>query len=72
MYKKVHNEIRKNPKKVKAERKNAPVKKVISKDKFAIVREDSKKRKYLRHIKITRDEKKKRVVAKIQKAISKK
>lgn len=42
LYKKLHSDIRKNPKKVKTERKKAPVKKIISKDKFAIVREDSK------------------------------
>lgn len=72
LYKKVHTEIRKNPKAVKAERKQAAVRKVISKDRTAIVYEDSKKRKYIRHKKMNKDERKKRVAAKIQKAISKK
>jgi len=66
LYKKVHSEIRKNPKKVaKAEKKQAPVRKVISKDKGYLTIEDSKKRKYIRHKKITREERKKRVLAKI-------
>jgi len=73
LYKKVHSEIRKNPKKVaKVEKKQQPVRKVISKDKGYLLIEDSKKRKYIRHKKITREEKKKRVMAKIQKAVSKK
>lgn len=42
LYKKLHSDIRKGPKKVKTERKKAAVRKIISKDKFAIVREDSK------------------------------
>jgi len=45
---------------------------VISKDKGGLLIEDSKKRKYMRYRKITRDERKKKVLAKIQKAISKK
>jgi len=52
-YKKIHNEIRKAPKKVKVERKNAPVRKVISKDK-GLIQEDSKKRKWIRNKKLTR------------------
>jgi hypothetical protein len=73
LYKKAHTEIRKNPKKpAKADKKQAPVRKVISKDKGYLLIEDSKKRKYIRHKKITRDERKKRVLAKIQKAVSKK
>jgi len=65
LYKKLHSEIRKNPKKVKAERKNKPVRKIIGKDKYAVVREDSKGRKYVRHLKMGKEQKKKRVVAKI-------
>ena len=41
LYKKVHSEIRKDPKKVKAQRKNAPVRKV-KKDKMGKTIENSK------------------------------
>jgi len=73
LYKKVHQDIRKNPKHVKPERKNAPQRKIISKpqDK-GVVSQDSKGKKWIRNIKTTKDEKKARAVAKIQKALSKK
>ena len=37
LYKKLHSDIRGNPKKVKAEKKNAPQRKVISKDKGQLI-----------------------------------
>jgi hypothetical protein len=44
LYKKVHAEIRKNPLRVKVVKKNAPVKKVVSKANVkAVVYENSKK-----------------------------
>lgn len=72
LYKKVHSDIRGNPKKVKAERKQAPSRKVISKEKGQLFQQDSKGRKWLRLKKITKEERKARVVAKIQRAITKK
>jgi hypothetical protein len=71
LYKKIHADIRKGPKRVKTERKNAPVRKVIGKDKARVI-QDSKGRKWLRHKKLNIQERKDRVKAKIQKAISKK
>jgi len=71
LYKKVHSEIRKSPKKVKAERKQAAVRKVLSKEKGALIIEDFKKRKYIRNKKITRQERKDRVMAKFAKASKK-
>ncbi len=67
LYKKVHAEIRKSPLRVKVERKNAPVAKVISKanDK-GVVRENFNKKKWIRHKKLTREERKKRVEIKIK------
>jgi len=71
LYKKVHSEIRKSPARPKAAEAK-PTRKVISKkgDK-AVVTEDSKKRKYLRHTKLTLAERKARVAARIQKQLSK-
>jgi large subunit ribosomal protein L5e len=72
LYKKVHGEIRKAPQRVKAEKK-APVRKVISKagDK-AVQNQDSKGRKWFRHKKLNREERRQRVVQKFQKAMQKK
>jgi len=41
LYKKLHADIRKSPKKEKVARKNAPVKKVISKEKGLLTLENS-------------------------------
>jgi len=73
LYKKVHADIRKNPKHTKPEKKNAPSRKVISKagDK-GVISQDSKGKKWIRNIKTTKDEKKQRAIAKIQKALAKK
>jgi large subunit ribosomal protein L5e len=68
LYTKVHAEIRKNPDRKKVERKGTPVHKAISKDK-ARVFQDSKGRKWLRHKKLSREERKARVISKIQKAM---
>jgi len=70
LYKKLHDDIRKAPQRVKAEKKQAPVRKVISKDK-GLIQQDSKNRKWLRHKKLSREERRQRVAAKIQKAIAK-
>jgi len=71
LYKKLHADIRKGPKKTKAERKHAPVHK-ITKEKGYILATDSKGKKWIRAKKITKEEKKARVLAKIQKAVNKK
>lgn len=72
LYKKVHSEIRKGPKRVKAERKNAVVKKQISKANGSLVLENSKGKKWLRQFKLTKEQRTARVAAKIQKALLKK
>jgi len=71
LYKKVHDGIRKSPLRPKVEKK-APVRKVISKagDK-SVISEDSKKRKWLRHTKLTNAERKERIQLKIKNAIAK-
>lgn len=71
LYKKVHAEIRKAPKRVST--KNAkPTRKQVSKAKGVLVQSDSKGKKWQRHYRLSNDERKARVAAKIQKAISKK
>lgn len=69
LYKKIHAEIRKSPARPKVEKKNAAVRKVISKagDK-SVINQDSKGRKWLRHKKLSKKEKMDRVKAKILKA----
>lgn len=71
LYKKVHAEIRKGPKRVKVEKKN-PVRKVISKENGSRILQNSKGAKWLRQFKLTKEQRTARVAAKIQKAISKK
>jgi len=71
LYKKVHAEIRKNPDRVKADKK-APVRKQIKKAAGQLIQEDSKKKKWLRQYRLSNAERKARVTAKIQKAIAKK
>ena len=71
-YKKVHAEIRKAPKRVKAERKNAVVKKQITKENGSLVLTNSKGKKWLRQFKLTKVQRTARVAAKIQKALLKK
>jgi large subunit ribosomal protein L5e len=71
LYKKVHAEIRKAPARPKVAKK-APVRKQVSKAKGALVQTDSKGKKWIRHFRLTNDERKARVQAKIQKAIAKK
>jgi len=71
LYKKVHAEIRKNPDRVKADAKK-PTRKQISKAKGALVQQDSKGKKWLRQYRLSNEERKARVAAKIQRAISKK
>lgn len=48
VYKTVHKNIRANPKRVKAEKKQAPVRKQISKEKGGLVLQNSKGKKWLR------------------------
>jgi large subunit ribosomal protein L5e len=71
LYKKVHTEIRKAPQRVKAAKK-AAVRKQVSKGKGDLIQTNSKNKKWLRQYRITNAERKARVQAKIQKAISKK
>ena len=71
LYKKVHAEIRKGPKRVKAERKGL-TRKQISKDNGSLVQQNSKNGKWLRQFKLTKAQRQARVVAKIQKALNKK
>ena len=72
LYKKAHLEIRKDPKRAKVARKQAPARKQISKDKGSLVQQDSKNRKWLRQFKLSKDQRRERVAAKIQKAMAKK
>jgi hypothetical protein len=72
LYKKVHQAIRQNPKRVKAARKDAAVRKQISKEKGSLVLQNSKGKKWLRQFKLTRVQRKERVAAKIQRALQKK
>jgi large subunit ribosomal protein L5e len=72
LYKKVHQEIRKGPARVKAERKNAPVRKQITKANGELVLQNSKGGKWRRQFKLTREQRKARVAAKFAKAMQKK
>jgi large subunit ribosomal protein L5e len=71
LYKKVHAEIRKNPDRVKVDKK-APVRKQIKKAAGQLVQQDSKNKKWLRQYRLSNAERKARVAAKFQKAIAKK
>jgi large subunit ribosomal protein L5e len=71
LYKKVHQEIRKNPVRAKAAEKK-PVRKVITKANGQRVLQDSKNRKWLRQFKLTKEQRNARVAAKIQRALAKK
>ena len=70
LYKKVHAEIRKAPQRVKAQRKHAAVRKQIKKEKGTLVQANHAGKKWLRSFKLTREQRKQRVVEKIQKALS--
>lgn len=72
LYKKVHAEIRKSPKRVKAEKKQAAVRKVIKKENGIRVLQNSKNKQWVRLFKLTKEQRKARVAAKIQKALQKK
>lgn len=71
LYKKVHAEIRKAPKRAKADKK-APVRKQVTKAKGVLIQQNSKGKKWQRHYKLNNAERKARVVAKISKAALKK
>ena len=71
LYKKVHAEIRKNPDRVKVDRK-APVRKQVKKALGQLIQQDSKNKKWLRQYRLSNKDRKDRVSAKIQKAIAKK
>lgn len=64
LYKKVHAEIRKNSNRPKVEKK-APVRKVITKQDGQRVLQNSKGGKWLRQFKLTKEQRKARVAAKI-------
>lgn len=73
LYKKCHAAIRKDPKRgKKAARKQAPVRKQITKAKGVLVQSNFKGTKWLRQYRLTNLERKQRVAAKIQKAMQKK
>jgi len=67
LYKKVHAEILKNPDRVKAKGNAKPTKKVVTPGK-ARVYADSKGRKWLRHFKLTGEERKQRVAERFAQA----
>lgn len=69
LYKKIHQEIRKAPKRVKAARKHEP-KRTIKKEFGGLVVENSKKQKWFRSKKLNKEQRKERVAAKIQKALA--
>lgn len=71
LYKKVHQEIRKSPARVKPEKKN-PVRKTISKENGNNIMQNSKNAKWRRQFKLTKDQRKARVAVRIQKALQKK
>lgn len=71
LYKAAHQAIRKGPKRVKPAEKK-PVRKEISKANGSLVQQDSKGKKWLRQFKLTKDQRRARVAAKIQKALQKK
>jgi len=71
LYKKVHSEIRKSPLRPKVDKK-APIRKQITKANGELVQADSKGRKWIRLFKLTREQRNKRIAAKIQKAMQKK
>ena len=71
LYKKLHADIRKAPKRVKAEKKQAPVRKVISKDK-GLEQQNSKGVKWIRQQRLSLEQRKERIRLRIQKAVTKK
>jgi large subunit ribosomal protein L5e len=71
LYKKVHAEIRKSPVRPKAAEKK-PTRKQVSKAKGSLILTNSKGKKWLRQFRLSNEERKARVQAKIQKAIAKK
>ena len=71
LYKKAHAEIRKAPKRAALEKKN-PVRKQVTKAKGVLVQTNSKGKKWLRHYRLSNEDRKQRVAAKIQKALLKK
>lgn len=71
LYKKAHAEIRKAPKRAQPAKKT-PVRKQVSKANGSLIETDSKGRKWLRQFKLTNEQRKARVAAKIQKALAKK
>ena len=72
LYKKLHADIRKDPKRVKTERKIAVVRKTISRDIKGHVQQDSKNRKWTIARRLTKEQRAERVRVKIQNAITKK
>jgi len=68
LYKKIHQEIRKSPARVKADKKN-PVRKTISKENGSNIMQNSKNAKWRRQFKLTKDQRKARVAARMQKAL---
>lgn len=71
LYKKLHADIRKDPKRTKVEKK-AAVRKTISKDQKGHVQQDSKGRKWTIARRLTREQRSERVRVKIQNAVAKK
>ena len=71
LYKKLHAEIRKAPKRAEKAKKAASVRKTISKEKGAHIQTDSKNKKWLRSKRLTREQRRERVQAKIERALAK-
>lgn len=70
LYKKIHAEIRKNP--ARSTTKNSkPTRKEVSKKDGQLVFSDSKNRKWLKNFRLTKEQRKARVAAKLQAAMQK-
>lgn len=68
VYKKVHKAINDNPDRVKGKGNAKPTKKVVT-DGKAKVFQDSKGRKWLRHFRLTKEQRKQRVMDKFKAAM---
>lgn len=63
LYKKVHDQIRKNPVRAKKAGNKKPTRKVVTKG-YDLVQQDSKNRKWLRHFRINLEERNARIAKK--------
>ena len=70
LYKKLHAEIRKAPKRAEKAKKNV-TRKTVSREKGQHIQTDSKNKKWLRQFKLTKEQRTTRVQEKIQRALAK-